>query len=355
MRRAPLRPGRLRPPRVAGARPGAFARPVLLTLCALLGAAPATALELQLPASARETGSEIGAPDSFAVPIGAWDNGILPALSVEGRVERRAWRLRARGLTTLQILTPLRDQLTAAGFEPIFECRDRGCGGFDFRYALDVLPAPAMYVDIFDYRLVTLRRARPEGVSYAVLLVSRTEGSGFVQLVSVAPEGSEPVTASTDGAGPGPDPVLDPDADPDAGPDTDPAEPPPVSGPLAQRLERDGHVVLDDLVFSTGSSELDEGTYASLTALGVWLKADPARRVALVGHTDAEGTLENNIALSRRRAESVLERMISRHGVAREQMEAQGVGYLSPLASNAGDAGRIRNRRVEAVSLNTGG
>ena len=75
-------------------------RPLALWACLALCAlpAPVLALDLQLPPSARETGSDRSAPDSFAVPIGAWDNGILPALTVEGTVERRAWRLRARGL-----------------------------------------------------------------------------------------------------------------------------------------------------------------------------------------------------------------------------------------------------------------
>ena len=55
----------------------------------------------------------------------------------------------------------------------------------------------------------------------------------------------------------------------------------------------------------------------------------------------------------RRRAESVLERLATVHGVARDQLETGGVAYLSPIASNLTAGGREANRRVEAVLLNT--
>ena len=51
------------------------------------------------------------------------------------------------GQTTLQILAPLRDQLSEAGYEIIFECAANDCGGFDFRYALDLLPEPGAIKD----------------------------------------------------------------------------------------------------------------------------------------------------------------------------------------------------------------
>jgi OOP family OmpA-OmpF porin len=75
--------------------------------------------------------------------------------------------------------------------------------------------------------------------------------------------------------------------------------------------------------------------------------------VALVGHTDAQGTLDNNIALSKKRATSVLNRLVEKHGVDANQLTAEGMGYLSPIASNLSAEGREANRRVEAVLLNT--
>jgi len=72
-----------------------------------------------------------------------------------------------------------------------------------------------------------------------------------------------------------------------------------------------------------------------------------------VGHTDAEGSLDGNIALSRRRAASVLERLVTAYQVDRRQMEAQGMGYLAPIASNLTEEGREANRRVEVIVTST--
>ncbi len=103
-----------------------------------------------------------------------------------------------------------------------------------------------------------------------------------------------------------------------------------------------------------GMAQLGAGDYASLRALAEYLAANPAARVALVGHTDATGALEVNIAISRRRAASVMERLASDYAVPRQQMTAEGMGWLAPLATNITPEGREANRRVEAVLLTTG-
>ena len=76
-----------------------------------------------------------------------------------------------------------------------------------------------------------------------------------------------------------------------------------------------------------------------------------AGRVALVGHTDAQGSLDANIALSKRRAQAVADRLVAGHGVARAQLQAEGMGWLAPVATNLTPEGREANRRVEAVVL----
>ena len=109
--------------------------------------------------------------------------------------------------------------------------------------------------------------------------------------------------------------------------------------------------MLADLDFGTGAAALGAGPFASLAALAEYLKADPARRIALVGHTDTVGGYDANLALSRRRARAVMDRLAKAHGVPPAQMEAEGIAYLAPRASNTARAGREANRRVEAVLL----
>jgi OOP family OmpA-OmpF porin len=322
---------------------------VLLGAClaASPAAGPARAIDLALPGNARETAAASSDPDSYALPLGAYADGELPVLVTEGHVTRQAWRIQAQGITTLQLLAPLRDQLAAAGYETLFECDAATCGGFDFRFGIEVFPEPDMHVDLYDFRFLSTRASGGDGhaPSYAALLVSRTANAGYVQVVQVTPPGgtapkttrtAAPATSAADT--PTPTPAAEGDG---------------AALTLVQRLETRGHAVLRDLTFETGSSDLGQGRFASLATLAAFLLADPARRVALVGHTDAVGSLDGNIALSKRRAASVVERLATLHAVPRAQMTAEGMGYLSPITTNLTAEGREANRRVEVVLLNT--
>jgi OOP family OmpA-OmpF porin len=111
--------------------------------------------------------------------------------------------------------------------------------------------------------------------------------------------------------------------------------------------------VLADLSFETGSSRLSAGPFPALDELAAYMAANPGRSVTLVGHTDASGALEPNVALSRARARAVRERLIADYGIAAGRIAADGVGYLMPLAPNVTEEGRALNRRVEAVVTST--
>ena len=123
--------------------------------------------------------------------------------------------------------------------------------------------------------------------------------------------------------------------------------------PGFHELRQTGQGILTDLVFGSGDARLEEREFQSLDALATWLRANPEARIALVGHSDAVGTLDSNTRLSRQRARAVLERLATEHGVDRSRMEAHGIGYLAPVASNRTPEGRARNRRVEVVRLDT--
>jgi OOP family OmpA-OmpF porin len=299
---------------------------------ALLWANALAALELNLPAVATMTREKIAEADTYRLPVGPYDDNNVPTLDVEGRITQQAWRLEAQGMTTLQIIAPLRDHLIRQGYEVLLDCSGPECGGFDFRFDTRVLPAPDMFVDLFDYRFLSARKAETTAKpDYLSLMVSRSGATGYVQLIHVQPSGG---AALAIGSAPQATRAL---------PDT----------PLAQSLQAQGHVTLSDLDFATGSSDLGPGPFASLTALAEFLKADATRQVALVGHTDTVGGLDPNIALSKRRAASVLERLVADYDVPRGQLAAEGMGYLAPIASNLTPEGREANRRVEAVLLNT--
>ncbi len=72
----------------------------------------------------------------------------------------------------------------------------------------------------------------------------------------------------------------------------------------------------------------------------------PSSRVRVVGHTDDTGSDAINEPLSRQRAESVRNYLETR-GVASSRIDVVGRGSREPVASNASEAGKARNRRVE--------
>jgi len=125
------------------------------------------------------------------------------------------------------------------------------------------------------------------------------------------------------------------------------------TGDLAQQLESQGRYVLSDLAFETGSAQLGDAVFPSLQKLADYLVANPERTVALVGHTDSVGSLDGNIALSKRRAGSVLERLVTTYNIPRRQLEAEGMGYLAPVSTNLTEEGRTLNRRVEVIITST--
>ena len=308
-------------------------KPACLLLLYVLLPLSLQAMELRLPTGARTLDYDERGLDSYALPVGAFAEGHLPVLQVQGKVVRQSWRIGSQGLTSLQVMTPLRAQLEEIGFEVLFACDTRSCGGFDFRFETEVMAAPSMHVDLSDFRFLAARRGAEEHLS---LLVSRSSGAGFVQMIRVT-KGDTPELKIADTTEPQTSTLPDPQQ----------------TGDLIVDLVGQGHVILSDLEFKTGSSTLGEGPFDSLTGLASFLKADPDLRLALVGHTDAVGNLNNNIALSKKRARSVLNRLVSAHGVARSQLVAEGMGYLSPVAPNQSESGRSANRRVEAVLLNT--
>ncbi|HDY95838.1 hypothetical protein LCGC14_0229500 [marine sediment metagenome] len=307
----------------------------------LLLAGGANALELSLPAAARQTVARDTGPDSYLAPVSAYEDGGFASVKIEGAIARSAWRLEAPGLTPLQIMRPLRTQLENADYRIVLDCSATVCGGFDFRFAIETLPAPNMYVDLRQYQFVTAVKGSLQAPDAVVtLLISTTDTSAYLQIVQADTQaGAASPVAS----------VVAQDTQPaaPAAPDA-PAQSP---SKMASALEEFGHVVLAALDFDTGTAALGQGEFDALVNLAAVLKDQPDLRIALVGHTDSVGGLQGNITLSKNRAAAVRQRLIAVHGIAADRIDAQGMGYLSPIASNQTEAGRDANRRVEAVLL----
>lgn len=298
-------------------------------------------IELALPQGATISAERELPGTSLEFPLGPWRDGAITARHIEGYRTDTAWRLRANQTTSLQIMAPLREQLGVAGFGFLFECETEGCGGFDFRYAIDILPEPEMHVDLGDFRYLAARK----GDMFVGLMVSRSSESGFVHLTTLQAQKVEPAELRND--------LSSPTRATPVTPQTGTALPPLSGGDLAQQLESAGHIPLEDLMFESGQATLNGTDIASLKALATYLQANPQAQISLVGHTDSEGSLEGNIALSKRRAEAVRDKLVADYGAPSAQITAEGAGWLSPRASNLTPEGRDQNRRVEVVLTST--
>ncbi|MCW8857819.1 MAG: OmpA family protein, partial [Kangiella sp.] len=79
------------------------------------------------------------------------------------------------------------------------------------------------------------------------------------------------------------------------------------------------------------------------------LKDNSELKLLVVGHSDNQGDFDYNIDLSKRRAESVKQALVSNYGINAARLKPWGVGYAAPVASNKAEPGRAKNRRVELV------
>ena len=98
--------------------------------------------------------------------------------------------------------------------------------------------------------------------------------------------------------------------------------------------------------FASGSTVIRPSLATALDPIAQILAGEPGVAIKLIGHTDSQGGEMVNLRLSIERAESVVT-YLGERGIAFERLSADGHGEADPLTSNATEAGRARNRRVE--------
>ena len=104
--------------------------------------------------------------------------------------------------------------------------------------------------------------------------------------------------------------------------------------------------VPNDISFDTNSYLIKPELRGVLDPFASSLSGDPATIVSIVGHTDSTGTQAINNPLSVERAQSVRDYLVAR-GIPPTRIETSGRGDREPLADNATESGRAKNRRVE--------
>jgi OOP family OmpA-OmpF porin len=110
-----------------------------------------------------------------------------------------------------------------------------------------------------------------------------------------------------------------------------------------------GHAAVYGIYFDTGKADIKPESAQAIGEIGKLLKADPALKVFVVGHTDNTGAVEGNVKLSDARAQAVMQALIRDQGIAPARLRATGCGQYAPVAANDTEEGRAKNRRVELV------
>jgi outer membrane protein OmpA-like peptidoglycan-associated protein len=109
-------------------------------------------------------------------------------------------------------------------------------------------------------------------------------------------------------------------------------------------------VTLGDVLFESGQAELKEDAQTSLVEVVDLLQSEPNKKIRIEGHTDSVGNADANLKLSERRANSVLDALVSL-GVDASRITTVGLGEDFPIASNEDEEGRRKNRRVDVILL----
>ncbi|HUI31364.1 MAG TPA: OmpA family protein [Candidatus Acidoferrales bacterium] len=117
---------------------------------------------------------------------------------------------------------------------------------------------------------------------------------------------------------------------------------------LSESIASTGKAAVYGIYFDTGKFDVKPESGPALDEITKLLKQNPSLALYVVGHTDNVGTLESNLKLSANRADAVVKALIGR-GIDGSRLKSSGVGPYCPVASNATDEGKAKNRRVELV------
>ena len=124
-----------------------------------------------------------------------------------------------------------------------------------------------------------------------------------------------------------------------------------AAGKIPQTTSRvaDGRVIVSVPVANlfTPANELSPAGRKILDGVGDFLKEASASRVMVRGHTDDRGAAPTNKALSVKRADAVRDYLVGAKGIPADRISSEGLGEADPVATNANDAGRALNRRVD--------
>ncbi len=264
--------------------------------------------------------------DQYVVPMAPLErNRLSDTITAEGRITQLQYIVENR--STLEVFRNYQQALRTAGFEILFEHQAESWN-------------PTMYwvQRVYDphgiywkssrsgsfvgngFRFLAARLSDPTGDGYVTLYLTPGRGDSVIiqlDVIETTPMDSGMITVDVDY--------------------------------LRNEIERTGVVTLHGLQFYPDSAQLTAATQPLLGEVAAFLREHPEKSFYVVGHTTTLGPHENLMRLSTERAQACVDALVREHRVDPGRLFAAGVGGLAPVATNATDEGRARNRRVELV------
>ena len=117
------------------------------------------------------------------------------------------------------------------------------------------------------------------------------------------------------------------------------------------KLITEGKFVTSGILFDVNSDKIKPESYGVMKDIANVLSENSAVRVKIIGHTDSDGSDADNLALSKKRAESVKTSLVKDFGIDVSRLETDGKGESQRVDKNTTAEGKANNRRVEFIKL----
>ena len=278
---------------------------------------------LTIPYKADLSYEKLSKNDIFYVVTGK--NDLLPEKDKphSSMMLQQVWKIKNFSRTTDEIQKEIKNSLALKEYKIIFECDFKSCGGFKFRFNSNILNMPEMFVNLGNYKFLTAKAINYEKSNFISYIISVGKNTGYIQINQFGDEIEKNVKKEQSKTF--------------------------LKSLSANFNDNRGSIILEGLKFKPGSADILESDLRILSDLANFLILNKKEKIILVGHTDASGPIKGNIKLSKDRAESVQKLFVKKFNVSPNQITINGVGFLSPIASNNTEAGREQNRRVEVI------
>lgn len=112
------------------------------------------------------------------------------------------------------------------------------------------------------------------------------------------------------------------------------------------KLVTEGKLTTYGITFASGSDQVESSSAGTLRAIAAVLSENPAMRLRITGHTDADGSTDSNQSLSERRAAAVKTALTKHYNIEAARLETAGKGESEPVARAETSEAKAQNRRV---------